>query len=46
MIRDDCFSGFSIVKADNISIFYSVIREFSAGNKNKYASNLMMGSNR
>ena len=46
MIRNDCFSGLSIVKVDNFSIFYSVIREVSAGNKNKYASNLMMGSNR
>ena len=46
MIGNDCFSGLVIVKADNITIFYSVIRDISAGNKNKYASNLMMGSNR
>ena len=46
MIGNECFSGTDIVKLDNFSIFYSVIREVSAGNKNKYASNLMMGSNR
>ena len=46
MIGNECFSGINIVKLDNFSIFYSVIREVFAGNKNKYASNLMMGSNR
>ena len=46
MIGNDCFSGVNVVKEDNFSIFYSVIREFFAGYKNKYASNLMMGSNR
>ena len=46
MIGNVCFSGKVIVKLDKFSIFYSVIRDISAGNKNKYASNLMMGSNR
>ena len=46
MIGNECFSGIVIVKLDNFSIFCSVIRDVSAGNKNKYASNLMMGSNR
>ncbi len=46
MIGNECFAGIVLVKLDNFSMFCSVIRDVSAGNKNKYASNLMMGSNR